>query len=106
MLTLDLGGRSGWADGPAGDLPRSGFVWVRKKTQPLEVGPANLGCWLRDRLRLARYDLVAIEDFLNPAAQRSPEAAISALRLDGAVRAVAGCYGVRVVAVNNATHRK
>lgn len=109
ILGLDLGTRrSGFGEGPAGDIGecRSGSVRLRREGQPMETAAANLGCFLRDRFVLRRPDLICVEHYLNPSAQKSADAAIGGLLLAGAVRAIAGCYGIRVEAPYDSTIRK
>jgi hypothetical protein len=109
ILALDLGTRkTGFAEGPAGDIARcrSGSVRLRKGDAPMEAAAANLGCFLRDRFVLRKPDLICVEHYLNPAAQKHADAAIGGLLLAGALRAIAGCYGIRVEAPYDSTIRK
>jgi hypothetical protein len=52
---------------------------------------------MRDLIAVnGKPDAIGVEDYLNPAAQRSADAAITALELRGALEAIAACYGLPV----------
>lgn len=105
ILALDLAKRTGVAFGNANELPRI-IAWrVAKTDQGPDDAARNLGCHLRDILCLG-VDLIAVENHLSPDAQLSYDAVVNSLYMHGAVDAVAGCYGVRVVRVSASTVRK
>lgn len=99
IMTLDLATRTGFCIGRAGAKPRFG-VW-RLKTP--EDGPRragrNLGCRLRDEFAFERPDLVVVEAAMNPAAMHaagnSHRTVTLLTRLQGAVDAACGMYGIR-----------
>lgn len=96
IIALDPAARCGWAAGEAGAFPSIGVWALRKKHQTSEDAARNLACYLRDLIIVENPDLIAVEDFLNPEAQPSADAAIMALRLHGAIDALAGVYGIAV----------
>lgn len=102
ILALDLSGNTGWARGPAGKIPNSGSVRLGKDG----YGPGQLGLWLRDHVRLyGKPDLIGIEKWMAVNAQRSDKNIETALRLDGAVHAMAGVYRVKTVELDVNTVR-
>lgn len=59
--SLDLGRRSGWAIGPAGKVPNSGFLILRKKEQSIAHAGYNLEEYLTLVWSKLRPDLVVYE---------------------------------------------
>ncbi|WP_276200594.1 hypothetical protein [Chelatococcus sp. XZ-Ab1] len=100
IWTLDLGGRTGWAMGPAGKRPTSGSWELKRGDDTREEAWARLGRHLRDHLSVERPDLIVIEAALEPGGQKSGHAAANTFGYLGAVYAVAGCYRVRVAAAH------
>jgi hypothetical protein len=107
ILALDLGRRMGVADGDSADLgkrpPRVEAVTLRGTSAEKRVG--FLGAWLHDRVDAAkadygppRYDLIITESPMNPAASKSDHATIDQLGYYFCLRAVAGLFGILVVA--------
>jgi hypothetical protein len=97
ILALDLDSyRTGFACGVAGSLPRVQTWLLRRRGEPVEMAVRNLGCTLRDNIQFEAPDLIAVEDYLNPVAQPSADAAIAALLLHGGVELLAGTYGIPV----------
>jgi hypothetical protein len=78
---------------------------LRRAGQSAERAAENLGCYLRDLLSVEAIDLIAVEEYMNPAASASADATIMALLLRGALEGVAGCYGVQVREATAATIR-
>lgn len=107
IIGFDLGSyRTGFARGEAGSKPLVQTWLLRRKGDPMAVAARNLACTLRDQILLKLPDLIAVEDFLNPEAQNSADAAIAALGLHFSVQAVAGLWGIRVEATHPDTIRK
>jgi hypothetical protein len=89
ILTLDIASkRTGWAFGPAGSIPDSGSVRVRRDGQLVEVACGNLTAFIQDRFwTIPPFpDIVCVEDYLHPAASQSGDATIAALLTYGAVQ--------------------
>lgn len=105
ILALDLAASCGWATGIAGETPRASVWRLRKKGQDTETAARNLGVFLRDLFVLETPDLIAAEDFMSLAAQLSAASGEMALRLHGALDAVAGAYGIPVRRTGAATIR-
>jgi hypothetical protein len=105
-MTLDPAIRTGFAVGDASEMPRVGAARLKKPSEPIEVAIANMGCFLRDQFVLDRPDLLVIEKALHPSVQPHAAPVISSLMLEGAIRAIAGTYGVRVEEVASSTFRK
>jgi hypothetical protein len=98
IFALDPGVRAGFAEGESGTIPLSGAVRLKKQSEPIEKAAEQLGCFLRDRWSgpMGMPDLLCIEHWMQPGAQKNAAAAISSLLLAGAARAMAGVYGIRV----------
>ncbi|WP_018407909.1 hypothetical protein [Methylocystis rosea] len=86
ILALDIATYCGFALGRAGEIPASGSVRLKRPGEPADVAAFNMRCFLRDRLMLERPDLICIEHYLNPVAQKSADAVILQLM----------CFGVAV----------
>lgn len=100
ILALDLGFKTGWAEGEAGELPsRSGSV-------PLHL--FEFLEWLNNGFKRARPRLVVVEDYLPLAAYQrlgtAEHAVYDALMRRGALEACCGLWGIelRAVDVNHA----
>lgn len=110
VLTLDLATTTGVCIGRAGAFPRVA-TWRLKTPEddPHRAG-RNLGCRLRDEITIERPDLIVIEAAMNPGAMHhagNSARTVSLLwMLQGAVDAVAGCYGIRVKRANVQSVRK
>lgn len=110
LMALDIAKRTGFCIGltPLG----AGSVWAGAITLG---GPADdalfcagrIGAWLRDRFERQGIPAeLAIEEKLPPPGQAGSRNTIISNALQGAVCAVAACYGVPVVTCNNQTWRK
>ncbi len=106
ILSLDLARMTGFARGKPGDKPIYGTVELRKRGEPNGLAPGALGRWLRDHVReRGKPDLLICEHWMSPKAQKSTSIIEDSLRLNGAVHAVAGVYGIEVVEPYPATVR-
>ena len=106
ILALDLATKTGFAMGEAGTIPQSCSVVLKRPGEGPEIACFNLVAFLRDRFVFARPELAVLEDFLNPVAQPSADAAILSLMLHGAAQGFLRSHGVRVETVAAATWRK
>lgn len=111
LLALDIATSTGWAYGPADGKPLSGSVRLKRPQEPREVAPGNLGAFLRDRFDDWHAmgmlpDLIFVEDFLNPVAQPSADAAIVQLMCHGAMHSEAAQWGIKVEKAMPATIRR
>lgn len=106
VLSLDLGRRTGFQLGRAGEMPIRGGAWTLGPPGDWIKIPGNLGCALRDLSVMHQIDMMVIEDFLHPEQQRSGDAVISQLHLHGAAKGFAGPMGITVATVNVASVRK
>lgn len=91
ILSIDLGRRTGFASGRAGNTPPAS--WSHELGPAGEVGLqcAELARHLEATVEAhGRPDVVCIEKWLNPFAQKSAQAVESSLRLNGAVHAIMG----------------
>lgn len=110
ILTLDIATVTGFCLGRAGAVPRVG-TWRLKTADddPARAG-RNLGCNLRDLFTVELPDLVIVEAAMEPgamhAAGNSSRTVALLWRLQGAVDAVCGCYGLRVKRANVNSVRK
>lgn len=93
----------GWCLGEAGAIPRSGAVRLRKPSQPRDVAAFNALCFLRDTWVLDKPDLVCVEHFMNPAAQKSADAIILQIEVYGVIVAMCQAYGIRYEAPERST---
>lgn len=102
ILFLDLATNTGWAIGDSGTKPLSG-AWV------LGRGGLGPGMLARNLVALKREhglpDLIGVEKWMAVNAQRSDRNIETSLRLDGAVHAVAGVWGVPVAELDASTIR-
>ena len=96
----------GWAFGEPGSIPRSGAVRLKKPSQPRDVAPFNMLAFLRDRWTLDKPDLICVECFLNPVAQKSADAIILQIEVYGVIVALCQAYGIPYRSVQPATWRK
>lgn len=92
ILALDLAKRTGFAIGRAGETPRVGAKVLASKEEPVEAGAQELGRFLRDAFVLEKPDMIVVEHWLHPKANRSGDAVIWQMLLHGAVHGVLGCY--------------
>jgi hypothetical protein len=111
VLTLDISTKTGWCVGsPSSGIERCGVEKLKDpEDEPRRAG-RKLGMFLRDQFSMEDFELVVVEAAMNPAAMmganNSAYATALAWRLVGAVDAVCGCYGIRVVDVQATAHRK
>lgn len=102
--SLDLNQRSGWAIGPAGKVPNSGFLVLRKKDQSITHAVYNLRCYLEATWGKVRPDHVAFEAPMTIAAwlqnakkhggQHNPQSFEHAIKLCSELEATAYGYGI------------
>lgn len=95
ILALDVATVTGYAIGHAGDIPQSGSVRLKRRDDGADVAAFNMLAFLRDRFVLDKPDLVAIEHFLNPVAQKSADAVILQLQCFGVAVAACQAYSIR-----------
>jgi hypothetical protein len=106
IAALDIATVCGFAFGDAGAIPQSGSVRLKRPGEPPEVAAFNMRAFLRDRFTLERFDLLALEHFLNPAAQKSADAVILQIMCFGVAVAEGMARGIRIEAPQPATIRK
>lgn len=99
LVFLDLGRRTGFAYGPAGQIPRSGTYDLRKASdgdKGLALG--RLATWLSEHFdNHGKPDLLGVEHWLPPKASPDLHSVEDALRMNGVVHAVCALYGVNVI---------
>jgi hypothetical protein len=105
IAALDIATVCGFAFGDAGAIPQSGSVRLKRPGEPPEIAAFNMRAFLRDRFTLERFDLLAIEHFLNPAAQKSADAVILQLMCFGVAVAEGMARGMRIEAPHPSTIR-
>lgn len=109
LMFLDLGRLTGYCYGDAGVVPTSGSVVLRKTTEDPALGLGRLARWLRDHVRTnGKPDLLGIEHYMptrGADGKTNIHSVEYALRLNGAVHAVAGVYGIQVTEPYPATIR-
>lgn len=103
IMAIDPATVLGFAIGPSGAIPRSGAVRLRKPSQPRDVAAFNALCFLRDTWVLDKPDIVCVEHFLNPVAQKSADAIILQIEVYGVIVAMCQAYGVRYEAPDRST---
>jgi len=107
ILALDLAVQTGFAYGPAGGIPCSGTVLLKRPKDIPEIAPFNLVCWLRDFITTyAVPDLVITEAYLPPAAHKSADSIIIQFMCHGAVQAYCRCHDIRIESVPAPTIRR
>jgi Holliday junction resolvasome RuvABC endonuclease subunit len=110
VMTLDLATVSGYCVGRVGEKPRFGAWRLKSSEDAMDQASRNLGCRLRDELSLEIPDLIGIEAAMNPSGMLNKGNATGTVSLlwmlQGAVSAVAGCYGVRTKTYHCQTVRK
>lgn len=107
ILALDPADRMGWAFGLAGTIPVSGSVRLRKSGDPVALGAANMGCFIRDIVgKYGVPDIIAPERYLEIPGQASNDAAVSQLLKHGAIYAMIGLMGVRLASPTVSEVRK
>ncbi|MDP2358669.1 MAG: hypothetical protein Q8M31_21800 [Beijerinckiaceae bacterium] len=107
IIALDLGSsRTGFACGVAGGHIRVEAWLLRRRGDAVRQAARNLGRTLRDNIQFENPDLIAVEDFLNPEAIKSPDAVIASLLMHGAVESIAGLWGIPVMSTAPGTIRK
>lgn len=94
IMGIDPATVLGFAIGPTGAIPRSGSVRLRKPSQERDVAAFNALCFLRDTWALDRPDLVCVEHFMNPVAQKSADAIILQLEVYGVIVAMCQAYEI------------
>lgn len=107
---MDIATSCGWAIGRVGERPRWG-TWVLKAPEAEQIRAAkNLAIHLRDMFVLERPDLIVYEAAMNPAQKLRQGDAVRSVTLPwqliGAAGAIAGAYGIRIIAANVQTVRK
>lgn len=106
IAALDIATACGFAFGDTGTIPQSGSVRLKRPGEPPETAAFNMRAFLRDRFTLERFDLLAIEHFLNPAAQKSADAVILQIMCFGVAVAEGMARGIRIEAPYPSTVRK
>jgi len=106
IAALDIATVCGFAFGDAGAIPQSGSVRLKRPGEPPEIAAFNMRAFLRDRFTLKRFDLLALEHFLNPAAQKSADAVILQIMCFGVAVAEGMARGMRIEAPYPSTVRK
>jgi hypothetical protein len=87
LLSLDIATVCGFALGEAGTIPRSGSVRLKGRQDGPEIAAWNMRNFLRDQFTLDKPDMVVIEHYLHPTAQKSGDAVILQLMCFGAAMA-------------------
>jgi crossover junction endodeoxyribonuclease RuvC len=107
---LDLGIRSGYAFGRAGEIPTSGVCELKKRGEPPGVAFGNLLAWLGRAWKLERPAFIVAEEALGLKAMARLGTSESAVRAHygyhGVVMALADRFGVPFMAIPTGTVRK
>lgn len=110
LIGLDLGVRTGWAEGVPGRKPKVSTYILKRDSEPIAVAFANLFALLRRRLKVGDVALVAKEApfHLGAATARGgSEAAVRAsYGFHAIVEGAAAMYGIRCVDGYDSTIRK
>lgn len=109
ILALDIATNCGFAYGPAGGIPRSGVVVLKRPKDIIEIAPFNLVAWLRDLMKRGTIpDLVVVEAYISIASPIHKSAASIELQVQchGAIQAYCRCHGIRIEKVPTPTIRK
>lgn len=103
LMGIDPATCLGFAIGEAGAVPRSGSVRLKRPREERDVAPFNALCFLRDTWTLEKPDLVCVEHFLSPAAQKSADAVILQIEVYGVIVALCRAYQIRYEAPQRST---
>lgn len=110
IFALDLATRTGFAVGPAGSVPESGSVRLKRPGEPRGIALGNLIAFLDERWRKERPGVVVIEAPLplqGFAALGNAEATVRmTYGLSGVVEAMCARYGIPFEEVRDSTARK
>lgn len=88
IMALDLGQRTGFAIGPAGEPPEAGVVALKREREPRAVAMGNLIGWLQKRWAEQRPELIFIEAPLNLQAFRKLGNAEATVRMTFGLAAI------------------
>lgn len=103
LAAYDTATVTGWCVGQPGSIPRSGSVRLKNPDDDRDVAAFNMLAFLRDTWTLETPDLVCVEAFLNPAAQKSADAIILQIMVYGVIVAMCRAYGIRYEAPHRMT---
>ena len=108
LLALDLGSVvSGFAYGEAGQLPqRSASIRMRSSSDEIDVAVMNIGKFLRDTFVFFMPDEIVVEDYITKMDMTNARTIIALVEMHGAVRSVAGLYGINVRRIHGNTVKK
>lgn len=106
ILALDMAERTGWACGSPGSKPRSGWIRLSRFEQELNDLPGSLAIFIRKKVEEFSPALIAVEQYMEPAAQPSDRAVKTSLLLHGAACAVAAETSTPLVGVSVQTWRR
>ena len=100
ILAIDIGNRCGVAHGETDDKPAIEAWKLRNNGDDAAEGARNFALALFDLVRWGpKPDLIAVENYLSPAVQRSADVVEAALLAHGALEAVAAVEGVKLARV-------
>ena len=106
IMALDAARRTGFCIGHAGKIPESGSWVLRKAGDPNGLAVGELARrMIQLKEKYEKPDLIVCEHWLPPRASPDAHSVEDALRLNGAVNAVAGVWGVDVTEPYPATVR-
>lgn len=103
IMALDPATVTGFAVGSPGEIPTSGSVRLKRPNEGSDVAAFNMLCFLRDRWVLDKPDLLCVEHFMSPVAQKSADAVILQIQVFGVIVAMARAYSVRLEAPHRQT---
>lgn len=95
VFALDLAVNTGWAFGPAGEVPLSGAVRLKKPDEARDVSFANLVAFLADRFGDYHPALVVKEQMMALEAFRSIGNAEATVRMHAGLHAIVEAMCVR-----------
>lgn len=106
IMSIDAGRRMGWCIGRSGSVPASGSVVLRAAGDPNGLAIGALARWMvAAKKEYGKPDLIVCEHWLPPRASKDLHSVEDALRMNGAVNAIAGAWGVDVTEPYPATIR-
>lgn len=110
ILALDIAVRTGFAVGPVGEVPRSGCVVLKEKSQAPDVAFGNFIWWLNDALAKEKPALIVKEAPLALHALRhgigSQASVEMTYGLHAIARGMALRFGIKIKDAHDATVRK
>ena len=106
ILAIDAARTTGWCFGNGSEVPDSGSIRLAGGDGEIEDLPASMAGFLLRKIRQYKPELIALEQYLNPAVQMGQAPVVTSLLLHGSVCAMAGLYRIPFVTCTPPQWRK